>query len=58
MNELTKEERLRRARNKIKLMRRNIDDSRANQLKLRELVREYVRQRPEVCIKIIQDWLN
>ncbi|QTH64322.1 hypothetical protein J1N51_02220 [Psychrosphaera ytuae] len=58
MSQLTKQERLQRAKNKIKLMRRTVDESKQQQLKLRDLVRVYVKQRPEVAVKIVTQWLN
>ena len=38
--------------------RRQIAEAKQQQLKLRELVREYVAQRPEVTIKVIRQWLK
>lgn len=58
MTELSKEERLKRARNKIRLMRRQIDDAKQKQLKLKDLVRVYVSQRQDVSIAVIKRWLD
>ena len=58
MTELSKEERLNRARNKIRLMRRQIDDAKQKQLKLKNLVRVYVSQRQDVSIAVIKRWLD
>mgnify|MGYP000674988454 CR=1 FL=1 len=58
MTELSKEERLKRARNKMRLMRRQIDDAKQKQLKLKNLVRVYVSQRQDVSIAVIKRWLN
>lgn len=54
---LTKQERLARARNKIRLMRRSISKSKREELKLRDLVREYVAQRPDATLKILKKWI-
>lgn len=56
--EIEKRERLKRAKNKIQLMRRQVNDKNANKHKLLALVREYVSQRPEVTIQVIQKWIN
>lgn len=56
--ELEKRERLKRAKNKIQLIRRQVNDKKANKNKLLALVREYVSQRPEVTIQVIQKWIN
>lgn len=56
--EIEKRERLKRAKNKIQLMRRQVNDKKANKHKLLALVREYVSQRPEVTIQVIQKWIN
>lgn len=55
---LTKQERLDRARNKIRLMRRSISKSKREELKLRDLVREYVAQRPDATLKILKKWID
>jgi flagellar biosynthesis/type III secretory pathway M-ring protein FliF/YscJ len=56
--EIEKRERLKRAKNKIQLMRRQVNDKKANKHRLLALVREYVSQRPEVTIQVIQKWIN
>ncbi|GAA0286634.1 hypothetical protein N9W11_03765 [Psychrosphaera haliotis] len=58
MTELSKEERLKRARNKMRLMRRQIDDAKQKQLKLKNLVRVYVSQRQDVSVAVIKGWLD
>ncbi|MUH71041.1 hypothetical protein [Psychrosphaera haliotis] len=58
MTELSKEERLKRARNKMRLMRRQIDDAKQKQLKLKNLVRVYVSQRQDVSVAVIKRWLD
>lgn len=58
MSELTKQERMQRAKNKIKLIRRQVDESKQQQLKLRDLVRVYVSQRPEIAVSVIKKWIN
>lgn len=55
--DLSREERLQRARNKIRLIRRTIDQTKKNQLKTRDLVRTYIQQDPNVAVKVIQRWL-
>lgn len=56
--DLEKRERLKRAKNKIQLMRRQVNDKKANKHKLLALVREYVSQRPEVAIQVVQKWID
>ena len=56
--EIEKRERLKRAKNKIQLMRRQVNDKKANKHKLLALVREYVSQRPEITVQVIQKWIN
>lgn len=58
ISELEKQERLKRAKNKLLLMRRQITDSQNKHARLLALVREYVTQRPEVATQIVKRWLN
>ena len=55
---LDKQERIQRAKNKMRLMRKSIDQQKSNRQRLLHLVREYVAQRPEVTAKIIKKWLS
>ena len=58
MTELSKEVSLKRAQNKMRLMRRQIDDDKQKQLKLMSLVRVYVSQRQDVSVAVIKGWLD
>ena len=58
LQEREKQERLQRAKNKFKLIRRQINQNTNNRHKLLALVREYVAQRPEVTCQIIQKWIS
>lgn len=58
INDLEKQERLKRAKNKMLLMRKQINQSQSNRARLLALVREYVSQRPEVAVKIVNNWLK
>lgn len=55
---LDRKERLARAKRKIQLMRRNINDAQTHRLKMLALVREYVAQRPEVTVQVVKKWLK
>lgn len=55
--EKEKHERLQRAKNKFQLLRRQMDNN-THTHKLLALVREYVAQRPEVTVQVIQKWLR
>ncbi|NVK23317.1 MAG: hypothetical protein HWE10_00175 [Gammaproteobacteria bacterium] len=54
---IEKQERLQRAKNKFQLLRRQINQNKNNRHKLLALVQEYVSQRPEVTVQIIQKWI-
>lgn len=56
--DLDRKERLARAKRKIQLMRRNINDAQTHRLKMLALVREYVAQRPEVTVQVVKKWLK
>lgn len=56
--EIEKRERLQQAKNKIKLIRRQVDQSNTNKQRMLALVREYVAQRPEITIKLVKKWIN
>ena len=56
--QLEKQERLQRAKNKFQLIRRQITQNKNNKHKLLALVREYVSQRPEVTTQIINKWIS
>jgi len=55
--QLEKQERIQRAKNKLRLMRQGINRNESNRLRLLNLVREYVAQRPEVTAQIIKKWI-
>lgn len=56
--DIEKRERLQRAKNKFQLIRRQMNDQKANKHKLLALVREYVAQRPEVTVQIVKKWIG
>lgn len=56
--DIEKRERLQRAKNKFQLIRRQMNDQKANKHKLLALVREYVEQRPEVTVQIVKKWIG
>lgn len=58
ISEKDKQERLARAKNKLKLMRRQITSTKNNRSRVLALVREMVRQRPDATAQIIQNWIN
>jgi len=53
-----KAERIQRAKNKIQLMRKAVNQRKSVRNNLLALVREYVSQRPEVTVKIVKKWIN
>lgn len=58
LDEIEKRERLQRAKNKIQLIRRQMDDKKSQKHKLLALVREYVAQRPEVTVTVVKKWIG
>jgi len=58
LSDVEKRERLQQAKNKFQLIRRQMNNSKANKHKLLALVREYVSQRPEVSVQIIKKWIK
>lgn len=58
LSELEKKERIQRAKNKFQLIRRQLNDKKANKHKLLALVQELASQRPEVTIKILAKWID
>ena len=58
IDQIEKQERLKRAKNKFQLLRRQIAQNKDNKHKLLALVREYVSQRPEVTTQIITNWIS
>lgn len=58
LTDIEKLERRQRAKNKIQLIRRQIEEKKANKNRLLALVREYVSQSPEVTVNIINKWID
>jgi len=58
LTELEKKERIQRAKNKFQLIRRQLNDKKANKHKLLALVQELASQRPEVTVQILKKWID
>jgi flagellar biosynthesis/type III secretory pathway M-ring protein FliF/YscJ len=58
ISELEKTERIQRAKNKFQLIRRQLNDKKANKHKLLALVQELSSQRPDVTVQILAKWID
>lgn len=58
LTDIEKKERLQRAKNKFQLIRRQLNNQKANKHKLLALVQELASQRPDVTVKILKNWID